>query len=310
MASRGDVTTKVGFRVGNTSKPVLVVPSVEDLSECCYINPVFGNVDYLTEPDDFKEDYTSYFNYYDQNAITAVVLEIQKCESGAFIDKHTITDNTYGEFVALGDEVHDELNYTYIRNLNWSKILDDFGAGIYRIKTIETDIFTDVNNAYSLTYDLKAFTADRANGTVRFKIENTGVLGDANNAQKKFTFPDNWVDQFRVEGTYGQDFSELIKESTIFNDGFKEYIKTEREDKGKFHSERISEAPRTYFKNELMMANLVMVTNYGRNLANTHIDTPLHSSGEFSPVYTNQSALAGFEVEFTDAYANQEKLHC
>ena len=59
-----------------------------------------------------------------------------------------------------------------------------------------------------------------------------------------------------------------------------------------------------------MMANLVRVTDYNRNAANTHIDTRIHGDGEFAPEYFTESALAHFEVEFTSADDNYEKLHC
>lgn len=316
MATRGESEFLIAKGVGNTSKEQLVVPTLKDLKECCYISPVFGNVDYLTTPDDLKEDYNSYFNYYDQNAVTSVDLVIEKCENGGFVEKHTIINDTYGAFSPLGNEVHNvwgvDLNYISIKNLNWSKVLDDFGEGTYRIKTNETTIYAleGVQNAFSLTYELKAFTAQRADSTVRFKINNTGVLGDRNDPRNKIVFPNDWEDQLRVIGSFGQDFSEPTDSYTVFADGFEEFTERKRKDKMIFHSDRISEAPRKYFRNELMMANLVSVTNYGRNLANTHIDTPVHGSGEFAPVYHILSKLAGFQVEFMDAYDNQEKLHC
>ena len=132
MAERGDVQTQILFGVGSTAKPVITVPAVQDLEECCYITPVFGNPDYIASPDPLKEGTNSYFNFYDPNAITAVTLNIQKCVGGAFVTQHTIIDDTYGTFKDLGVEIKRGLNYISIKNINWSKVLVDFGAGTYR----------------------------------------------------------------------------------------------------------------------------------------------------------------------------------
>ena len=313
MASRGQSTKTKVFGAGSTSKPTLTTDTLEDLIECCYILPLLGNPDFATPElaDPLKEDETSYFNYYDPESIDTVTLNLQKCVDGVFVTQHTFTDNTYGTFSDLGDEVIDGLIYISIKNINWSKVLVNFGAGIYRTQTDETTIFASegIQHSESLVYELKTFTARNADRTVFFKIDNSGVLGDRFDPRKKFSFPANWQDGLRVDGTYGQDFRDFEKDFTIFNDGSKEYLTTKGIDKMLFHAERLSEDARRYFKNELMMANLIEVTNYGRNLANTHTNTPVQSSGEFAPVYFDESKLAGFIVEFTDAYENQEKLH-
>lgn len=43
---------------------------------------------------------------------------------------------------------------------------------------------------------------------------------------------------------------------------------------------------------------------------NTHVRTPVHGDGDFSPTYTRRNSKAFFEVQFTDAYDNMIKKHC
>jgi len=311
MAERGDVQTQILFGVGSTAKPVITVPAVQDLEECCYITPVFGNPDYIASPDPLKEGTNSYFNFYDPNAITAVTLNIQKCVGGAFVTQHTIIDDTYGTFKDLGVEIKRGLNYISIKNINWSKVLVDFGAGTYRIYTNESTIYSGGDqHAQSLPYNLMAFTESAANFTVRFKIKNAGILGDAKNPRKTFEFPDDWEDELWIEGSFGDDFSELEEDYTVYNDGSEQYTKKKRIDKIMFVGDRTPQEVRTFFKNELMMADLLEVTNYANNRANEHLDTPVHGSGDFKPNYIKQSKLASFDVEFKSAFDLQEKLHC
>ena len=125
---RGDSYFELLFVSGDTSKPEIVVPTATPIPECCYILPLFANSDYVANSDEFKQDETGYFNFYDASAITAVDLIIQKCKTdGTFEDKHIIIDDTYGTYKALGVEVINGLNYISIKNINWSKILVDFG---------------------------------------------------------------------------------------------------------------------------------------------------------------------------------------
>lgn len=314
--SRGDVHSSLLFVAGETAKPVIVVPTANPIPECCYILPLFGNLDYadpnLSDP--FKEDQNSYFNYYDASAVTAVDLAIQKCNSvGEFVDSVVITNDDYGTYKALGVEVIGGLNYISLKNINWSKVLVDFGAGVYRLRTSETTIFASEGLQYStsIQYDLKSFSTQRADKTVFFKVSNSGSLGNRQDGTKRFTFPADWEDGMRLPGSFGYDTSAYTNEYTIYNDNSKQWTKKLREPKYFFKGNRpLSEEARKYFENELMMADRVLITDHNKNAANTHIDTPVHGAGEFAPEYTANSSKAHFDVEFTHAFENYVKEFC
>lgn len=315
MAERGEVSTVNLFGVGNvTQPPIPVIDESLELEECCYILPLLAD---LTDTDPLKNDRTSFFRYYDQNAVTAAVFIIQKCENGVFVDKVTIADNTYGEFSPLGDEVHNiggvDHNYIRLDNINWTQILDDFEEGVYRIKAEATNIFGSlgIQESFDFTYELKKFTTKRANVTTFFTIFNSGLLGDRNDGTKVFIFPDNYVDGKRMNGTIGKDTSGYENDYTVYNDGFEQFVTKKRIPKFVFTGDRTNEPIRKYFENEIMMADKLLVTGYMNNAANTHINTPMQADGEYKPVYFVQSKKAGFEVEFKHAYqGNYEKKHC
>ena len=309
---RGDDQFAILFIAGETSKPSIVVPNATPIPECCFILPLFGNSDYVANPDQFKQDETSYFNYYDGSAIDTVELVIQKNVGCVWVDQETITNNDYGTFSALGTEVINGLNYISIKNINWSKVLVDFGAGVYRIQTNEESIFASeaTQHSESFEYDLQEFDANKADNTVFFKIDNSGSLGDRFDATKRFAFPADWSDGMRLPGEFGFDRSDLKKEYHKFNSGKLEYTTSKRTPKFTFKGKPLSEGPRKYFENELMLADIVLVTDYNKNAANTHIDTPVHGDGEFGPAYSPNTNKAYFDIEFTSAYDNYIKKHC
>jgi len=310
--SRGDSTFAILFIAGETSKPNIVVPVATPIPECCVILPLFGNSDYVANPDDFKQDETGYFNYYDGSAIATVDLIIQKSVNCDFEDQHTIIDNTYGIYKALGVEVINGLNYISIKKINWSQILIDFGPGVYRIQTNETSIFASdtVQHDQSFEYDLREFSVNLADQTVFFKTTNSGLLGDRFDSTRRFAFPAGWEDGIRLPGRFGFDHSDYEKTYHKFNSGKKVFTTNTREEKYEFRGLPLAEGPRKYFANELMQADLVEVTDYSKNAANTHIETPVHGAGEFGPVYTSNTSKANYTVEFTNGYDNFIKHHC
>jgi len=315
MAERGEVSTVNLFGVGNvTQPPIPVIDESLELEECCYILPLLAD---LTDTDPLKNDRTSYFNYYDPNAVTSVDLIIQKCENGVFVDKHTVVNNLYGQFSPFGDETHNvngvDLDYIRLDQIDWTAILAAFGAGVYRIKDESTNIFASlgIQKVYDFTYELKHFTTSRANVTTFFTIHNSGVLVDRNDGTKVFVFPNNYVDGKRINGTIGNDTSGLETDYTLHNDGFSEFVTKKRIPKFVFVGDRLSEPIRKYFENEIMMANKLFLTGYMNNKANTHTNTPMQANGEYKPTYHKQSKLAAFEMEFKHAHeGNYEKKHC
>lgn len=308
---RGDDQFTVLFIAGDTAKPAIVVPTAKALPECCVILPLFGNSDYVANSDEFKQDETSFKRAYDPNAIDSVEFVIQKCGVNGFEDKHTITNNDYGIYVPLGAEVVNGFSLVSIKLINWSKVLVDFGAGIYRIKTNENSIFATepVQNDFSFEYDLKEFTVDRADKTVFFKVSNDGSMGSLDPRQR-MAFPANWVDGIRLPGSFGKDNRDYTKTYHQLESGKRNFTEEIARDKFIYSSRLITEGPRNFFKNELMMANLVEITDYNKNAANTHINTPVHGDGAFSPTYPRNNSKAFFEVQFTDAFDNQNKKHC
>jgi len=313
--SRGDAAFFLGFVVTGDPTVVAPLPIDEDLEleECCYILPLLVEKNNPAIQDPFKNDQTSYFEFYDKS-ISAVSLILTKCVNKVIVDQVTIIDNTYGTFLDLGVETHDGLDYISIKNINWTLIFDTFGAGEYQFRTDETSIFssTPLASKFDFQYDLQEFTTRRANTTVFMRIFNSGILVDKkNNGRTQFTFPDNWVDGKRVSAIFGNDKSGMEESYTAFNNGFEEFVSKKILPRYILEVDPMSEDIREYMEIELRMADLVEMTNTVNNAANRHINTPVQATSDFDPTYFKQVSKAKFELEFKHAFEdNFEKLHC
>lgn len=307
MASRGEVAKQIVFAT-STALPVSNVPDLpEGIEECCYELFLLVDTDALT--DELRNDQTSYFKYYSQS-FEAATFTIQKCESGVWVDKHLITDSTYGTFRDFADEAKNDHNYISIKNILWSAVKASFGVGKYRIKASATDMFSNVIPDYSFAYNVETYTAAKAENTVWIKITNDGLLGDSKDASKRFAFPDNWEDGIRAEALFGEDFSEFTEKHTRYNSGRREYTEHIRIDKAFLLIDQLPWWFRSFLKNEVLMADTIAMFDYNTNNANCHVGTMWERSGDFSPEYFPQVSKASIKIEFRSAYENAFKNPC
>ena len=326
MATRGDVQEKVFFSVKSDPNqvpegPTLTTTSIQD---CCYQLPLFGKTG-VTAPDTdrFKNDRTAFLKAYD-SAVTAVSIILQKCVDDEFTDVVTLSDSTYGDFFdfTAGNpdfEGLDNSPLTYIGvYMDWRQVLIDpdvlgtLGEGIYRLRTDETNILASLANQsqYSFEYNLRNFTAERANKTVRFGFENSGVLGFPKSPKERFQYPDNWLDGIRIAGRFGNNFSEYDQEYTRYNNGFEQYLQNDQREKFILETDRMPESVHNFLKSEVLQADIIEATDYNTDNANSHVETPIKKPNGYEPVWSKFSKLAKVTVEFESAYDNLRKLHC
>lgn len=307
MASRGDVQEQIFFAT-STALPVSNVPDLpEGLKECCYELLILVDTDALTDP--LRNDQTSYFKFYPQS-FTAATFEIQKCEGGVFVTKHTISDNTYGTFKDYEEEVKNNLNYISIKNILWSAVKASFGVGEYRIQAGALDLFGNVIVDYSFTYNVTNYTDEAADNTVFIKIHNEGLLGDINKSNKeRFVFPDEWQDGIRIRGLFEGAGSDYEEEHTRLNDGFEQYTEHRQVPKYLLLVDRAPQSILNFLRNEVLMANRIFMTNYNTN-SDCYVEEEVRRSGSFDLERIKRVSKAKVPIEFVSAYDNTYKTHC
>lgn len=309
MAARGDVQEDIVTLIeSNPDQSLLTVPlAATTVEDCCFFRPIFGDT---TDTDPFKNDRSSFIRRYD-GLVTGVVLIIQKCVNGAYADQHTIIDDTYGDFSDFGVFSTTRFNYISIY-VDWRLVLDAFGEGIYRIKTVETNTLASLGdqNQFSDDYFLQNFSVDRADGTIRFDTVNSGILGNKRDQKETFLFPPNFQDGIRLPGRFGDNKSEYEQEFTRYRSGFKQFLQDDQTEKYTMETDRLPENIHNFLKTDIFQASTLTVTDYNKDNANTHINTQILKPDSYEPVWHKTSKLAKVTVEFESAFDNMRKLNC
>jgi len=287
------------------SRAIPLAPSIVD--DCCFELPIFGAV---SDTDPFKNDRTGFIRKYDR-LITGVSIVIQKYENGSFVDKHTITDNSYGTFSDFG--VFEANGFKYISvYIDWRLVLIGFDAGSYRLKTIEVNSLASTadQNDYSEEYCLREFRADLADGTVVFDTVLSGTLGDIKDRSKVFEYPSGWKDSIRIPAKFGKNKSSYEQEYTEYRNGAKVFIKDVQTESFVLEIFLVPASVHDFMKTRIFQANNIYVTDYNTNNANIHVSTKIIKPDSYEPRWGIRTKMAPCVVEFEDAYNNKRHRNC
>ena len=156
----GDVCTQ-RFNV-ISSAPVQPVDALDlpnaTVTDCCFSLPVLAT---LAGTIDSENDQSSFLVCREEN-ITNVDLFLDKYVSGVWSEVTALNNNSYGKDYEWEFYVSKNADGTTYKNyrgykLDWQLVLNAFGSGSYRIRTVETPIAgSDINN-YSNEWCLKIY---------------------------------------------------------------------------------------------------------------------------------------------------------
>lgn len=248
--SSGIVATTVAG-VGLTSNIQLCI------QDCDYTELAFYNSD-LTN---FKNDKTSVLVKKEVSSeVWAFVLE----KNGVFVAN--LNSNTYGDYWDFGT-----LKYSYYKGIciDWKKVADAFGNGVYRI-LIKKTLGSTVESTYTHYFRVMPFACEEAEGTIKIESWQNGDY--ANGA----VFRDmNWYQSIRVRGRFGMKKPVLASE---------EYITS-----GRQREQVLDKIVNTYtFETGLIPSSIYNEIIYGQGLSNKLLITDY---GRFSPEMWRQYAV-------------------
>lgn len=180
--------------------PVLEGGDDRDFDECKCKNLVLGD---LEDEDRFKNDITGVLNKVSDTSSNIEYYLVS--ENG----EYSLNDGTFGALFDFGSFVNEPLQKGY--QLQWRKVLDEAGEGCYKIKTVISEIGYEVVN-YSCCYELKHFSVETANNTVRLESVRT----DFDNETGINYLGTFWISDFRLMGKFG--YEEFEYEQTFIVD--------------------------------------------------------------------------------------------
>lgn len=302
--------------VNNPSDPdsVLDLPKFS-ASSCCYELPVFAEVVFTK---DFNNDKSAAGLWFYDNAFSNADMELEKYQNGSWTKVADLIDDTYGEYYGFGFFINNKQEKAMGYLIHWKLVLSGLGAGKYRVKTVETNIF-GTTNKYSLEWTLKAYNSDIVNNTVRISWWMNGITGDSTNDQRVRDFGAlDWFNEIRLpKALFWGTTSEYEKDYVQYQNGQRVWIQDERTRSYKFELVQAPAYIHELLSGEVFQADTIMMTDYnGDNPALDKDCNPVlvekyvKLSSSYEPNWIYRSKYANVELTFINEYQNFIRKRC
>ena len=213
-----------------------------------------------------------------------------------------ITDQSYGELLPAGSFASQlKLSTLY---LEWDKVLQAFGEGIYSIR-VETNVLGGgTTDEISQNYTLKIYAANRAEGSVRFVWFQDGLILD-----KSIDFSGLNIEQeIRLKGNIGySNEPELVTDEYETSAHNFEQIQDQVLYSYSYQSEPLSFFNSTILLKDLILGNKIIVTsyNYYNHWTLTEAELKAAVIEEAKPLPYNKCAI--IKIRFNERKRNTIK---
>ena len=178
------------------------------ISECVGTLPVFGD---LNSDDLQNNDFTSLLTFQFPGRTIEYFLLDENCNEIA-----ALNSSTYGVYYPINSfSIGNGFTFFQSRfvgyKLDWKKVLQSFGSGVYKIKELTTYADLSTTEECSCFFDLSQYTDERANETVRIETTQNGyIIGQG----LDFTNT-NWKQQIRIPGFFGNKQRRLEQDNYL-----------------------------------------------------------------------------------------------
>lgn len=302
----GEEIARAGVLIPSVN-PVVPVAFCEDSSECVFSLPVLADP---ADPTNTLNNDKSEFYFYGNAAITAITITLQKASNKTFEDVAVLTNNSYGRFFAyglspdfLGNNFTDDYGKKYTGILlDWLLVYNDFGAGNYRMKIQQTDIFSGVTTSYSKAqYCLKKYNCHFTDGTIRIETLTQGLRGTLDDPTAQIDYSTGWSGQIRLRGIFKQLEPGYNKEYNQYGDGDNNAFRPIIDEQIPKYKLQIKPVPGWidwYISTNVLQADRILVTDYNSRSRHPFIQVPVKDGVMKILNEEYKSPLAVIEVEF------------
>lgn len=285
--------------------------------ECPYINKVFGRLvsGVAVTTSTYENDWSSFlvdYSMYTANPTLATITYILQKKTGAtWSDVATLNNNVYGTNYPL-NSITGHLMYAGYA-INWGKVLQLQGEGIYRIKV--TSAFGPFTGCLvSEPFCLQEWNCINADKTSKFEATLTGKIGSIDIDGYLYDLCGmNWFDSIRIRGMLGFEETEYQEEMLQYNTGLMERERDEAIQTFKFVTtpKGLPKWLLDRFKVYGMMSDTLLGSDYCMNNSDYDMRQKLLvKAGGFKPVYRVSSRNAKVTVEFAEGMRNVIKTKC
>lgn len=283
-----------------------VIPETPDrgFGGCCYSSPVFGD---LTEPNNaYHNDFTSVY-FQRQTPVDTVAYQIIKQGAGTT----NLVGGTHGDSYVF-DPLHTNPDLSYFR-VSWHDILNTLGAGVYTIRMQVSIAGLPVTNVDTpMTFNLKAWSINGANGTARLDIAMDGTIEDTG-----INFKDSeFTTSLRTLGYFGDAQDNVTQHNTVYSSskGLKMYegqITMNNDPTYTFQADNISECISRYFRKFFIFANDIYASDYNKNNHSYEYELlPVVLDGIETNTYPVEGRGMDMNLTFKRRSKNDRKTNC
>ncbi len=311
----GEEIKQDGCKMIPSISPVIPVAFCDDDSDCVSSLLVFADPDDTTN---LLNNDKSEFYFYGNASVVSIDMILQKFENGSFSDVDAIANNSYGRFFPFGqapdfsgNTFTDDYGKKYTGVLiNWIDVYSAFGAGRYRMKVTQINIFALENTFYSQSeYCLKKWNCHIMNGTIRIETLNQGFRGSLSDMANQIDYSSGWNGQIRLLGSFKQLDPSYNKEYNQYGDADKNAYKPYIDEQVPKYKLQIKSAPGWldwYISTNVLQADSILVTDFNKKSRHSFIRVPV-KDGVFRLVNEEYKLpFAVIEVEFS---FGQNNLH-
>lgn len=305
-------STRMGEEITREGVLIPAVVVVTPPTFCEEFTPCFDLL-VLADPDEPTNKLNndkSEFYFYGNAAVTAIAMTLQRFQNGAFEDVATLIDNSYGQFFEYGDSPDflgnsftDDFGKSYTGILlDWLLVFNDFGAGNYRMKVAQTDVFSGTTTTYSKArYCLREYDCRLTEGTIRIETLTQGLRGTLEDMAAQIDYSTGWSGMIRLKGTFKQLDPGYNKEYNQYGDADANAYKPVTDEQVPKYRMQIKPVPGWmdwYVSTNILQADSILVTDYNSRSRHTSVRVPV-KDGVFKRIAEDHNnPLAGIEVEF------------
>ena len=242
---------------------------------------------------------------------TSVVFVIQKLQGASWVDKHTVTDNTYGDYYPQGYWTNKPKYAGFV--INWANVLAQWSTGLYRIKSTEVNPLNPSGVVkYSLEYCLKEFGCSTPENTVRIEWWNNRKIGSISNDREVLDFSDiNWYNQYRLPlSIFGYPTSEYEVEENQYPNGEYEHVKIIQKET---YILKLGEMPsylHDILKTYALMSGTLQITDYSSNNPAQILSKAVKLKSGYEPRWSPSGKCAPVTLELEPRFNNLETFRC
>jgi len=215
--------------------------------------------------------------------------------------KADLNDNTFGTFYNGFDA---QPLYVFF-DLQWKKVQNAFGNGIYKIKTI-TKILGETTTEESPKFSLQEFSDILADGTVKFETWQTGNI-----ISSDFDYTNlivgGWKETHRINGQFGWRKTKRNEEKYLNSQYEIVQNKAEIVFEYEFQSELVTSDIANYFYKELNLANKILITDYNLRNAEKYTKFAVNVNDISDAKYFTNNRKTAFKMTFSDRKENNIK---